>query len=129
MKDAAGYVALIADDNVGHQAALSAILGSIGLGVETADNGIAALAAYSARRFDLVLMDVSMPHMDGLTATRELRAFEEAQQAPRTPVIMVTSHDDPRDHQLSSEAGADAHVGKPVLLTSLLAAVQQVLQV
>lgn len=121
------HVALIADDNAGHQAALSAILGALGIRAEVVGDGAAAVALYAARRFDLVLMDVSMPNMDGLTATRELRAFEQATRAPRTPVIMVTSHDEPEDHDLSAAAGADAHVGKPVMMRSLVAAVQQVM--
>lgn len=122
----ANYVALVADDNIGHQAALTAILGALGLGVEVAGDGLAALEACASRQFDLVLMDVSMPRMDGLTATRELRAFESAHQVPRTPIIMVTSHDEPEDRDMSAAAGADAHVGKPVLLRSLVAAVHQV---
>lgn len=89
--------------------------------VGEAENGLAALAACSRLRPDLVLMDVRMPEMDGLTATRELK-----KQHPRISVLMLTMHDNP-DYLLEAlKAGASGYVLKDAEEEEVVSAVRQV---
>jgi CheY-like chemotaxis protein len=111
--------ALVADDHEGHQRLLCAILSSLGLEVEVAKDGAAAVAAAKATPFDLILMDVSMPVLDGLEATRQIREHEKATGA-RANIVVVTSHSEPADFALSRAAGADGHVTKPLSVAGLL---------
>jgi len=83
-----------------------------------AEDGEQALAQLAGQRFDLVLMDVMMPRMDGLTALGRLRELESG--APRrTPVLMVTAHAMTGDRERFMAAGADGYVSKPISATLL----------
>ena len=116
--------ALVADDHEGHQRLLSAILNSLGVEVDLASDGAQAVAAATRTSFNLILMDVSMPGLDGLAATRKIREHEAAQRWPRANIIMVTSHAEACDYSRSSEAGADGHVTKPLSIAGLLGAIE-----
>ena len=78
-----------------------------------ADDGAEALRKLEAERFDAVLMDMQMPVMDGLAATRALRRREAVEGLPRMPVIMVTAHDQDLDKLMALRVGADDYVVKP----------------
>ncbi len=118
---------LVVDDNLGHRQALGAIMLALGIETETAEDGVEALLKLRRQVYDVVLMDISMPRMDGLTALREFRRWEDDHAIIRTPVVMVTSHDRPEDRDASFTAGANEHVGKPIGLAPMMAALQQVL--
>src|SRR5690606_9695024 len=85
-----------------------------------ATNGEEALAT---ARFDIVLMDLQMPVLDGISAIRRLRTFERAANAPRIPVIALSAN--AMTHQVAEalEAGADAHVAKPIDIEKLIATI------
>ncbi|NGZ29560.1 MAG: response regulator, partial [Magnetococcales bacterium] len=72
-------------------------------------------------RCDLVFMDVQMPVMDGLTATRQWRAQEQQDNRPRLPVIAMTAHVLPSDYKNCMEAGMDDYLAKPVRLEKIAA--------
>ena len=91
-------------------------------------NGREALAALARQRFDVVLMDVQMPEMDGLEATRVIRAQEEHRRG-HLPIIAMTAHAMQGDRELCLAAGMDAYVSKPIAVHALLAAIDQVLPV
>ncbi|RZI70688.1 MAG: response regulator [Pseudomonas sp.] len=74
-------------------------------------------------RFDLILMDMMMPVMDGLEATRRLRGGDAGPEAALTPVVMLTANTLPEHVTQALEAGADAHLAKPVTPTALLQSV------
>ncbi len=116
--------ALVVDDHEGHQQLLSAILSSLGVEVEVARDGVEAVDAVSTGRFDLILMDISMPRMDGLEATRRIRDIERAHAAHRANIIVVSSHGEVHDLRWSHDAGADGHVTKPVSVAGLLGAIE-----
>jgi CheY-like chemotaxis protein len=112
---------LVVDDVAGNRRMLADLLSTLGFEVGEASDGEQALRCVRAQRPDLVLMDMAMPGVDGLEATRRLRA--EAEWA-RLPVVMVSANASADDRARSLEAGASAFVPKPVdrdLLLSLLA--------
>ena len=103
---------LVADDNPTSAAIVQAILERGGHAVVWVTDGEAAVAAAGAARFDVVLMDIEMPRLDGLGAARALRAAEHSGNRPRVPVIAMSAH---RDLELpTAQAGMDAYLTKPV---------------
>jgi CheY-like chemotaxis protein len=79
------------------------------------------------RRPDVVLMDVRMPVMDGLEATRRIRAAEAADGGRRLPILMLSANEGVEHRDAGRLAGADGHVAKPITLTGLTAALAEVL--
>src|SRR5205814_7738159 len=108
--DIAGARELVAEDHPTNQKVVELILESVGVTPLIVENGQLALDALKAERFDVVLMDMQMPELDGLSATTMLRAWEAAEGRPRTPVIMVTANALDEHIRASDEAGADLHL-------------------
>ncbi|HMB92579.1 MAG TPA: two-component regulator propeller domain-containing protein, partial [Rhodothermales bacterium] len=104
---------LLAEDNVINQQFAIHVLEQAGHRVEVADNGQMAVAAYRRDSFDLVLMDVQMPVMNGYEATSHIRALEAA-TGQHVLIIALTAHARKEDHERSIEAGMDAYLSKPV---------------
>ncbi|OXE35581.1 MAG: hypothetical protein CGW95_12965, partial [Phenylobacterium zucineum] len=90
---------LLAEDNISNRQVVSLILESFGVNLTIAEDGRQAVAAFRAKVFDLVLMDMQMPVMDGLEATRSIRAFELAQGRPRLPIVAMTANAMDSDRQ------------------------------
>ena len=110
---------LLAEDNLINQKVACGMLRKLGLTVEVADNGAAALDLIAAGSYDLVLMDVQMPVMDGFATTRALRERERQLGAPRLPVIAMTANAMAGDRELCLAAGMDDYLPKPVKLAEL----------
>ena len=113
---------LAAEDNPVNQMVLRALLAQIGVEPTVVENGLEAVAAWEAGEWDAILMDVQMPRMDGVSATRRIRALEaETGRAP-TPIIAVTAN--AMTHQVASyrAAGMTEVVSKPINVESLFAA-------
>ena len=117
---------LIAEDGEANQLVAAAILRKAGYAVDLARDGEEALGAARTAAYDLVLMDVRMPRMDGLAATAAIRGLEGP--AGRVPIIAMTAAAMPDEVARCLEAGMDAHVAKPMDLTALLAAVSDMLE-
>ena len=105
---------LLAEDNPTNQRLILTLLRKAGYDVVIANNGQEAVDLAHTTRFDAILMDMQMPVMGGLDATREIRRREHAAGIPRTPIIAMTANVLPEDRQACLEAGMDAHIGKPV---------------
>ena len=90
-----GLRILLAEDHPVNQKVVQLMLGALGIEVITVDDGAAALEAIRNDRFDLVLMDMQMPVMDGLTAIRHIRARERAEGLPPTPILTLTANAQP----------------------------------
>ena len=114
---------LLAEDNPTNQKITLRMLRSMGYTADVADDGAAALAAVQARRYDLVLMDVHMPVMDGLEATRRIRALPAGQQ-PRIFAMTASVLDSERQECFA--AGMERHIAKPIQKQVLAAALQDV---
>ena len=113
---------LLCEDNEINVLMMEAMLQPQGHRIDVAENGDLGLHKFRGGRYDLVLMDVQMPGMDGLTATRELRRIEAEEQRERTPVIALTANAFEADRQRSLSAGCDDHLTKPITQTALLQA-------
>jgi len=121
--DIAGARVLVAEDHPTNQKVVELILESVGVTPVIVENGRLALEALEAERFDVVLMDMQMPELDGLSATRLLRAHEAAEGLARTPVIMLTANALDEHIRAGHEAGADAHLSKPIHAQALIEAI------
>ena len=119
---------LAVDDNPLNLRLLSAILNQQGHQVTAVDSGAAALDAIAAHAFDVVLMDVQMPGMTGLEATRHIRQLETKTQRQATPVIAVTASVLMSDQEAATQAGMDGFVGKPIKISVLNAEIARVVQ-
>ncbi len=108
----AGERILVVEDIAINRTIATALLQKVGFSVLTANDGEAALAVLASEPVDLVLMDVQMPVMDGLTATREIRANPRLHGLP---VIAMTAHATVEDQRQTAEAGMDAHLTKPIV--------------
>lgn len=115
---------LVADDNAINLRLATRILREMGHSGALVTDGLKALKAMDAQRFDVVLLDVTMPEMDGVQVLKTLRELEQ-QGRPRTTVIMVTAHDLPSDRQNLLAAGADGFVPKPLEPNALAAELQR----
>jgi two-component system sensor histidine kinase/response regulator len=118
---------LLAEDSLVNQKLATALLAPYGHTVEVANNGTEAVRKWSSQQFDLVLMDVQMPEMDGLEATRAIRAAEQA-DGRHTPILALTAHAIKGDRELCLETGMDAYISKPVRAPELYGAIEQLLK-
>jgi len=114
-----GLRVLVAEDNEVNQMIIAELLSSIGIKVSIANNGIEAIEQLQERSFDLVLMDIMMPEMDGLTATTKIRADERFAELP---VLAMTANSGPEHMAESLKAGMNAHLTKPVDVEELYGA-------
>jgi len=114
-----GLRVLVADDTAINREVAIETLQQLGAFVATAENGLEAIAAVEKQTFDAVLMDVSMPEMDGFEATRRIRDAEKKSQRPRLPIIAVTAHVVGAAAEAWREAGMDGVLHKPYTIQSL----------
>jgi signal transduction histidine kinase/AmiR/NasT family two-component response regulator len=123
-EDAAPLRILLAEDHPTNQRVVALILEPFGVDLTIANNGREALEAFSVQHFDLVLMDMQMPEMDGLTATRAIRTLERERANARTPIAMLSANA-MQDHiDQAMAAGCDSHIAKPVTPETLIAGVE-----
>jgi PAS domain S-box-containing protein len=118
---------LAAEDNTVNQLVLKTLLHQIGIDPVIVDNGAQAVAAWSREAWDVILMDIQMPEMDGPTAAAVIRTREKTEGRPRTPIIALTAN--AMAHQVAEylAAGMDGFVAKPIEVSRLFEAMQQVL--
>jgi len=118
---------LLVEDSPFNQQVAIGVLEKRGHTVTVASNGKEALEILRNRSFDLILMDIQMPEMDGLTATKEIRAREERLQQPRTPIIAMTAHALKSDREAALKAGMDGYVAKPIVVEEFFQTIADVL--
>jgi PAS domain S-box-containing protein len=111
---------LLVEDVAVNRELIATLLAPFDVAIEMAENGLLAVEAMQRASFDLVLMDVQMPVMDGLTAVRTIRALPQA-SARSTPIIAMTANVLPEQVRKCLDAGMDDHLGKPISPAALLA--------
>ena len=119
MMEALGLKVLLLEDNATNQPVMRTILQRAGCEVEVAPDGAEAVAAARRELFDAILMDLQMPVMDGLEATRQIRRSTGPNR--RTKIIGLTAAVGPVFEQQCRDAGMDEYLGKPVQRAALLA--------
>jgi CheY-like chemotaxis protein len=120
-----GARVLLAEDHPTNRKVVELILNSVGVDLTCVENGQEAVEAALANSYDLFLMDMPMPVMDGLTATRLIREREAAQGLEPMPILCLTANALPDHIEASRAAGADAHLTKPIAAAALIAAVRE----
>jgi PAS domain S-box-containing protein len=118
---------LLAEDHPVNRTVVRLILEPMDVALVEVEDGEAALAAFVDQPFDLVLMDMQMPRMDGLGAVRAIRAFEARSRHVRTPIIMLTANALPEHVSASLQAGCDDHIAKPIKPEALLKGIADLL--
>ncbi len=118
-------VLLVEDNDINQEIALT-LLEETGLSVDVADNGEAGVEAFTLRDYNLILMDVRMPIMDGLEATRRIRASAK-HDAKSVPIIAMTANAMKEDRDASRDAGMNAHIAKPIDVWELKSVLARVL--
>ena len=111
---------LAVEDNPANQMVVRCLLEPLGFEIVTADNGAEGVERFMLEPFDMVLMDMQMPVMDGLEAMRRIRAAEARSGRRRTPIVMLTANTTEAHHVKGMQAGADHLTAKPVTLQILL---------
>ena len=119
------YRVLLVDDSVDNRMLIQAYLRATGCVLDTAGDGAAAVEKFRTSQYDLVLMDMQMPVMDGFTATRQIRDWERQWSAAPTPIIALSANAMPEEVQRSMDAGCDFYVTKPVRKQPLLQVLEQ----
>jgi signal transduction histidine kinase/ActR/RegA family two-component response regulator len=118
---------LVAEDNPTNQFVLRSLLDGDGVRLEVVEDGRLALEAWRGGAFDLILMDINMPIMDGVSATQTIRAEERAKGRARIPIIALTANAMAHQKHDYLAAGLDAHVSKPIEVAALFEAIAGVL--
>lgn len=116
---------LIADDSPDNRLLIQSYLKQSGYRLDIAETGKVAVELYQAGKYDLVLMDVQMPVMDGHTATRMIREWEKKSNVSPIPIIALTAHAFQDEIQKSLAAGCSDHLTKPIRKDTLLHAMQK----
>ena len=117
---------LIVDDNATNRMVAGALCEMFGCTTQTAEDGVEAVEAARASRFDLILMDIKMPRMDGIEATRAIRRLPGA--LGRVPIVALTANGDAEAAKVYMDSGMDAVVEKPIKPDRLLETLQMVLE-
>ncbi len=116
---------LVVEDNRANQIVVQSLLGKLGYSHRTASNGLEAVELYRSVRFEVVIMDVSMPGMNGLDATRAIRGIEAEEGRPPARIVGLTAHAMEGDRQKCVDAGMDGYLTKPITQARLAEALDQ----
>ncbi len=122
VREFAGARVLLAEDNDVNQLVASRILKNAGLTVEIANNGLEAIEMLQKKQYDLVLMDIQMPEMDGISATKKIRTMPQFKDLP---IVAMTAHAMTGDRELSLKAGMNDHINKPINLQELFSSLSK----
>lgn len=116
---------LLVDDSEDNRMLVQSFLKKYPFHIDIAEDGAVAVRRFQKAEYDLVLMDMQMPVLDGLSATREIRRYERELGRPATPIIALTAYALRIEKERSLEAGCTAHLSKPIKKTTLLEAIQR----
>ena len=118
---------LVVEDHPRNQQLMQIMLEGLGANAVCAGNGLEGVELRKSQHFDLILMDMQMPDVDGLTAVRMIRTYEHATGLARTPIVMVTANTSPEHVAQALEAGCETHLAKPVDPDTLYRTIAEVL--
>ncbi len=116
---------LLVEDNEDNRTLIKFYLNKTEHQIDFAENGQVAVDKFKAKRYDLVLMDIQMPVLDGYSATAQIRAYELQQHLERTPVLALTAYALKEEMEKCLKVGCDAHLTKPIKKDKLLAVINE----
>ncbi len=116
---------LLVEDNLLNQKFALAVLKIKGYTADLAENGKIGVELYEKNEYDAVLMDIQMPIMNGIEATKKIREMEQENNWPRIKIIAVTAYAMPGDEERFKDAGIDLYIAKPYKGDDLIALIQQ----
>lgn len=116
---------LLAEDSAAIRAFTQTYFKDTPYALDMAENGQVAVEMFQAVRYDLVFMDLEMPVMNGITATREIRQWEQEEDLDHVPIIALTSHDQKEKLLETLEAGCTAHLIKPLTKEAMLKTIEE----
>lgn len=120
---------LLAEDGKVNQVVATQMVEALGHTIDVVENGKLAYEAVTNNRYDLVLMDIRMPEMNGMEATEKIRKYEEQTGRPHLPIIAMTANAMKEDREMCAEAGLDIFLTKPVKSSELIAALEESQQI
>ncbi|WP_337262791.1 MULTISPECIES: hybrid sensor histidine kinase/response regulator [unclassified Serratia (in: enterobacteria)] len=121
-----GYHILVAEDNLINQQLAINFIRKLGHTCEVVGNGKLALQKLAQEHYDVVLMDLQMPEMDGIEAVQQIRASEKQQPGKHQPIVAMTAHAMKGDREMCLSYGFDGYISKPILLENLAGEIQRV---
>jgi CheY-like chemotaxis protein len=116
---------LVADDSADTLLLIRTLLKDQPWGIDSADNGRTAFEMAAEKSYDLILMDLDMPEMNGYTATRQIRIAECLKEKPAVPIVALTAHSEQEAASKSMQAGCTAHVSKPIRKAALIETIER----
>ncbi|MDO8547164.1 MAG: response regulator [Nitrospirales bacterium] len=116
---------LLAEDSAAIRAFTQTYFKDTPYALDMAENGQVAVEMFQAVRYDLVFMDLEMPVMNGITATREIRQWEQEEDLDPVPIIALTSHDQKEKLLETLDAGCTAHLIKPLTKEAMLKTIEE----
>ncbi len=111
---------LVAEDNIINQKLIKQILMKYGINVDLANNGLEAFDKVKSQKYDLILMDIQMPVMDGIEATQEILNYESEENLEHTPIVALTANALKGDKERFIQQGLDDYLSKPIESSELL---------
>ncbi len=116
---------LIVEDNEINQKVIKQTLKGLGISADIADNGKIGLELFQKNQYDMVFMDIQMPVMNGVVATKEIRAYEKRYNLDHTPIVAVTTNALKGDRELYLKSGMDEYISKPILAEKFVSVIKQ----
>ena len=113
------FLILLAEDNPVNQKVAKRVLNHLGYQADIVNNGVEAVKAIASTAYDLILMDIQMPEMDGLEATKYIRKQESELQLPPIVIIAMTANATDDDQNLCRDAGMNDYISKPIKIDKL----------
>ena len=119
---------LLADDTAMNLALATKLLTRRGHNITAVENGLEALETFKANTFDVVLMDIHMPVMDGLESTIKIQEYEASQPSrPRTPIIAMTANNEQSDHERYLKSGMCGVITKPLNIKTIVTQIREIM--
>ncbi len=128
LSEEGGRKILLVEDSPDNQVLMRAYFKNLPYILDIAENGQVALERFRNSSYDLILMDIQMPVMDGHTATKEIRKYEAEKNLPQTPVIALTAYALREEMEKCMEYGCNAHLSKPIKKAELIATIEKYLK-
>ncbi len=116
---ASSFRILLAEDNPVNQKVAKRVLTHLGYQVDIVNNGVEAINAIAEKSYDLILMDIQMPEMDGLETTKYIRKQELESQLPPIAIVAMTANATDDDQNLCHDAGMNDYISKPIQIDKL----------